>query len=444
MLRKYFAAGPFAPGARRRFYSRVKNRFLYVTPRYLRYLSQTVVLTPWLMGFFSLYLLAFVPQMQEVYIGVIEDRDIVRGLAGFAAFSAFGALLYFWNHKLVTRRIDGIYPDHADIFFDRGVTGIRNLKTMIVSSLPFAGLCIGLLAARFQVENAAKHVQAVSAALRGPLDRAEALQASFGSLTAGITFSIALTAGVFAGLIFVLHRMRDKPRWQRRFIGTCHAATVFFVAVPVLSSNTALVLSKAIGPLAGTGLVLIAGTVFLRVLIWIAAKIVWAVLTLPSAAMLSLHRVPPALRQSVAVLVPAAVVVLLGAKFVQFSAEMKDRRPASILEEVQERGKTTNKDRETLDRAFAAWLKAREMGSGEYPVFIVSAEGGGIYATSAASLFLAKMQERCPEFAEHIFAVSGVSGGSVGASLFNAALAERPKGKETSRAGGSRPDASSS
>jgi hypothetical protein len=165
-----------------------------------------VVLAPWLMGLFSLYLLAFVPQMQEVYIGVIEDRDVLRGLSGLAAFSAFSALLYFWNHKLVTRRVDGIYPGHADVYFDRGLLGIRNLKTIILSSLPFAGLCIGLLAAHFQIENAADHVNAVSAALHGHLDRAEALQASFDTLTAGITLSIALTVAVTGGLAFMLHR----------------------------------------------------------------------------------------------------------------------------------------------------------------------------------------------------------------------------------------------
>jgi len=57
---------------------------------------------------------------------------------------------------------------------------------------------------------------------------------------------------------------------------------------------------------------------------------------------------------------------------------------------------------------------------GKYTVFLVAAEGGGIYAASAAATFLAKLEDLEPGFAEHIFAVSGVSGGSIGAAVFQA------------------------
>ena len=55
-----------------------------------------------------------------------------------------------------------------------------------------------------------------------------------------------------------------------------------------------------------------------------------------------------------------------------------------------------------------------------YPVFIVAAEGGGIYAASAVSTFLAKLQDAVPDFDDHVFALSGVSGGSIGAAIFQA------------------------
>jgi hypothetical protein len=57
-----------------------------------------------------------------------------------------------------------------------------------------------------------------------------------------------------------------------------------------------------------------------------------------------------------------------------------------------------------------------------YPVFIVSVEGGGIYAAAAASLLLAKLQDSNPGFAQHVFAVSGVSGGAIGATIFQALI----------------------
>jgi hypothetical protein len=55
-----------------------------------------------------------------------------------------------------------------------------------------------------------------------------------------------------------------------------------------------------------------------------------------------------------------------------------------------------------------------------YPVFLIAAEGGGIYAASAASMFLGKLQQQSPQFGEHVFAISGVSGGAIGSTIFQA------------------------
>ncbi|MBI2713043.1 MAG: hypothetical protein HYX37_01115 [Rhizobiales bacterium] len=77
---------------------------------------------------------------------------------------------------------------------------------------------------------------------------------------------------------------------------------------------------------------------------------------------------------------------------------------------------------------FDQWLMSRtdkHLYEGKnYPVFIVSAEGGGIRAAYFSALVLSSIQDRCPAFAQHIFAISGVSGGSVGAAVF-AALVKR-------------------
>jgi hypothetical protein len=41
-----------------------------------------------------------------------------------------------------------------------------------------------------------------------------------------------------------------------------------------------------------------------------------------------------------------------------------------------------------------------------------------MYAAAQEAIFLSRMQDQCPTFAQHVFAISGVSGGSIGASLF--------------------------
>jgi len=53
-----------------------------------------------------------------------------------------------------------------------------------------------------------------------------------------------------------------------------------------------------------------------------------------------------------------------------------------------------------------------------YPIFLIATEGGGIRAAYFTATVLAALQERCPAFALHTMAISGVSGGSLGASIF--------------------------
>lgn len=58
------------------------------------------------------------------------------------------------------------------------------------------------------------------------------------------------------------------------------------------------------------------------------------------------------------------------------------------------------------------------------PVYVVSAEGGGIRAAYWTAHVLSALQDRSKgRFSRHVFAISGVSGGSVGASLFASQVA---------------------
>src|SRR5262249_31623406 len=67
-----------------------------------------------------------------------------------------------------------------------------------------------------------------------------------------------------------------------------------------------------------------------------------------------------------------------------------------------------------LDERFADWIGPRKDAAAyagrEYPVYIVTAEGGGIYAAQHAARVLSRIQDLCPNFAQHIFAASTVSG----------------------------------
>ena len=76
---------------------------------------------------------------------------------------------------------------------------------------------------------------------------------------------------------------------------------------------------------------------------------------------------------------------------------------------------------------FSQWLDYRsaaiEAQTG-YPVFIVAAEGGGIRAAYWTAAVLGALQNAEPGFACHVFAISGISGGSLGAAVFAAQVAD--------------------
>lgn len=79
----------------------------------------------------------------------------------------------------------------------------------------------------------------------------------------------------------------------------------------------------------------------------------------------------------------------------------------------------------TLPEAAADWAALRTAPENA-PLILVSTEGGGIRAAYFTALTLARIADRCPAAANRIFAISGVSGGSVGAAVYAAAVHADP------------------
>jgi hypothetical protein len=97
------------------------------------------------------------------------------------------------------------------------------------------------------------------------------------------------------------------------------------------------------------------------------------------------------------------------------------------------RGQPKDVQRPDMDTAFRQWLDNRKdfaayrAAQRPYPVYIVAAEGGGLYAGYMTARLLARIQDLCPSFAHHVFAISSVSGGSLGAAVFAGLVADDPK-----------------
>lgn len=87
-------------------------------------------------------------------------------------------------------------------------------------------------------------------------------------------------------------------------------------------------------------------------------------------------------------------------------------------------------NRPSLEKALDAWYArtSKLHPGGTVPLIIVGTEGGGIRAAYWTATALTATTDRVPGFADHCFAISGVSGGSLGALVYDAILARRLAG----------------
>jgi hypothetical protein len=76
--------------------------------------------------------------------------------------------------------------------------------------------------------------------------------------------------------------------------------------------------------------------------------------------------------------------------------------------------------------AAKAWTAAKP----NRPTLVISAQGGGMYAAAEAALVLSRLQDTKPEFYQHIFAISAVSGGSIGTAIYRSALTSCVESRE--------------
>ncbi|MCI4660804.1 MAG: hypothetical protein MRY63_03140 [Neomegalonema sp.] len=122
--------------------------------------------------------------------------------------------------------------------------------------------------------------------------------------------------------------------------------------------------------------------------------------------------------------IPAVSVLILCA-FGFSIFDLNDNHHARLIEPVE-----IGEQPMDIEEAFEQWYRGRadriafERAGKPYPVYLVAAQGGGLYAAYQSAMFLARMQDECPNFTQHVFAMSGVSGGAVGTTVFTS-LAQR-------------------
>ncbi|MER9395434.1 MULTISPECIES: hypothetical protein [unclassified Mesorhizobium] len=80
-----------------------------------------------------------------------------------------------------------------------------------------------------------------------------------------------------------------------------------------------------------------------------------------------------------------------------------------------------------VETSFDCWLASNQDKDGQATMFLVESAGGGIRAAEWTATVLSELDRQVPEFSNRLFAISSVSGGSLGSAIYVGELAERQR-----------------
>lgn len=343
----------------------------------------------------------------------------------YAAVAAATALYYFGYHRLYTIRAFVFSPGLQKT---TGVNLRKHHRSLMFVWVLFPWLAILLLYFSFTP--------------------AEPEGAVHGWAIIPVAMSWVISIGLFVA--FLLYRFRESAKLQ---ITICAAVGLLAAASLLLSflasADTVVTVYRALGPLATLALELLFVISIFALLALLSQRSGFPVLTLVVAVVVCTVLLPIPVPWSVGTVIVLCAFVLLMALVSRFWAvagvacvlavtaginyfEWRGGHPVDL--------RSADARQPTLQQQFESWLNyvrspRPETANGgstasavpfacpataKYPVFIFAVEGGGIYAASAASLLLARLQDANPCFSRHLFAISAVSGGAIGASIFQA------------------------
>jgi hypothetical protein len=409
--------------------------------------ASSLLLAPLILSFLLALALYGIPQLSEVYISLADPkraRQLYLGLASIALLST--ALFFAYLSSWVVMRGTGVgygsrllYSDAVLIRDDDHIVTVRDVLAMLCAAAPFTGVLFGFwstmrdLAGRTKIMNDA-------VGLIAPGQAAAIDIAGIEHSMLRIAWMIAIAAVLWIGILYIAARLelrdafrawtRDKlgaifgrrmpgytyprltgwrgwmpfqRRWRMRtrmpWLVSIIAAAMLILA-PILQYlwpekfNAVFV---TIGPLATFGLALTALT-------------------------LVVHYVGNGSRRvGLPFILLLAILVLVWGGSRYMGTDKSVAASASGKHEGHR-----DRAQSPLVGPFRAWLESRAdrtvFAGRKYPVFVIAAQGGGIYAATSAADFLAKLQDHCASFTQHVFAISAVSGGALGSALFDSVL----------------------
>jgi hypothetical protein len=440
---------------------RIRRLFSRYISRPLAQLSGVIHPIPPLSAVLFFLLLTWFGQLREIYLSYVEgpfdDGKLQHAVFALLSLALLSGALYYANYVFSTARINFLYSTSPILPMDRHMRRLRRFAGLLTASAPWLGLVYGLLAAAAQAD---RHRTELRGALGALMDRIQALEPGLSSIDAlpwRLYAAAALVALLGAAVAFMLDRFRHQERFRDfgRVVGI--SVLIGVLLVPGILSDVGSPLSdatglptisivpffRAIGPLAMIALVATSLVALLSVLSLLSAQVGFPLIRF----CLVLAVIAVLLRWQANVILWLAIgafglvgiwglfsrhrglSVLYALLLTIVAGTMAVDRLKGNSGEIKFGPQPATSAHAALAESFRSWLEARKtereayrQRGRRYPVFIISAQGGGIYAAAAAATFLARMQDYCDSFASHVFAISAVSGGAVGAAVFESML----------------------
>jgi cytochrome bd-type quinol oxidase subunit 2 len=352
-----------------------------------------VVRVPLAMGVLSALVLSLVDQVREVHRVLTQERAAntwhLHWLLALASLVALSVVLWQMARQHAEDSEDGDDPEAAETAAPAPLYGwVLRWGPRLLAMLPLLGAGLGIWLSRLP------NIDLTNAppSLVEPLKIIAALQTHF---LIGALICLALAVLVFIGACIFERKLAPVGSGRSRRVALINNWLLFPLVILVsivLFVRDPVHLPQSLGS--------------------IPIFALWMVnLAVLTALFARYHR-----RFGVPVLAFAFLLLVVFEVF-------------GLTDNHEFRHQASTVQRPSIESAFRSWLAARKdapaylNANRPYPVYIVAAEGGGLYAAYQTAMFLARMQDLCPTFAQHLFSISSVSGGSLGAGVF-AALAK--------------------
>lgn len=316
-----------------------------------------------------------------------ESFEWTRAGITFVAVFIFAATLRYWTARLLGVDLLEVQNNGALTVWQKGFLGLAWFIPWFGAALSFLDAALSLMGAQAAVE-------------RGFAQDFSYLFRALAQAPLQTPFAVLGAASLVLPVLFLILWWSPFGRWLHGFsrsgswIGVAHRMTLpalFFAlaALFLLMPPAAIDLAREIGPVA---------------LICVS----FAVVTAAGSFLISFgreHGLP-------AFALAAAAPLVLGALGMDDNHYIRPLAAPSDL------------DRPTASEALADFQAG--LGGSRMPILLISAEGSGIRAAHFTATVLARLADQCPPLARRTFAISGVSGGAVGAAAYRASLEAMP------------------